>query len=302
MKLGTVIIVLMAGLGYSSGTLANTPAQLVHPVARPATIEPEIRPQFAVFVTNAPGLKRSLRPQVRPVSSAKIVPQPVRVVQVASTVSLKRSLRPQVRPENLRRKNTVVAAGFAKTTPTPTPTKIKKTRKGSVCGSRTIRGQKMSPIVGRLKGCGVSDPMRITSIDGVSLSQAATMDCATANALETWVKNGVKPSVGRLGGGVASLQVVAHYSCRTRNSQPGAKISEHGKGHAVDISAINLKNGVSLTVLKGWRDPAQSKVLKAAHSSACGPFGTVLGPRSDKFHQDHFHLDTARYRSGTYCR
>jgi hypothetical protein len=301
MRLKPIIFSVVAALGFSNTVLANTPAQLVHPVARPATIEQETRPQFAVFVTNAPGLKRSLRPQARPVS-AKIVPKPVRVVQVASTVSLKRSLRPQIRPENLRRKNTVVAAGFAKTTPTPTPTKIRKTRKGSVCGSRTIRGQQMSPLAGRLKGCGVSAPVRITSVDGVALSQASTMDCTTANALESWVKNGVKPNVGKLGGGVASLKVVAHYSCRTRNSKSGARISEHGKGHAVDIAAINLKNGVSLTVLKGWRDPAQGKVLKAVHASACGPFGTVLGPRSDKHHQDHFHLDTARYRSGAYCR
>jgi hypothetical protein len=38
------------------------------------------------------------------------------------------------------------------------------------------------------------------------------------------------------------------------------------------------------------------------HKAACGPFGTVLGPNSNRFHQDHFHFDTARYRSGSYCR
>lgn len=296
-------VFLIAVLGlivFSQGANAGRTKQLIQPVARPASVQ-DVQPEFAVFLTNAPGLKRSIRPQIRPVA-AKITPKRVQVVQVTSAVLLRRSLRPIVRPENLRRKNTVVAAGFGKATSTPKSSRIKKTKKGSICGSRTIRGQTMSPIAGRLKGCGVSDPVRVTSIDGVMLSQAATMDCTTANALETWVKKGVKPVVGRLGGGVSSLQVVAHYSCRTRNSQPGAKISEHGKGHAIDISAINLKNGVSLTVLKGWRDPAQGKVLKAMHKSACGPFGTVLGPKSDKFHQDHFHLDTARYRSGSYCR
>jgi hypothetical protein len=35
--------------------------------------------------------------------------------------------------------------------------------------------------------------------------------------------------------------------------------------------------------------------------AACGPFNTVLGPGSDPFHGDHFHLDTARGR-GPYCR
>ena len=50
----------------------------------------------------------------------------------------------------------------------------------------------MSPIQGRLKGCGIPDPVRVTSVDGVALSQASTMDCATANALETWVKIAAK--------------------------------------------------------------------------------------------------------------
>jgi hypothetical protein len=28
----------------------------------------------------------------------------------------------------------------------------------------------------------------------------------------------------------------------------------------------------------------------------------VLGPNANSFHRDHFHFDTARYRSGSYCR
>jgi len=30
--------------------------------------------------------------------------------------------------------------------------------------------------------------------------------------------------------------------------------------------------------------------------------GTVLGPEANRFHRDHFHFDTAEYRSGPYCR
>ncbi len=145
----------------------------------------------------------------------------------------------------------------------------------------------------------------MTEVAGVRLSQAAVMDCTTAKALNSWVETGVKPAVGRLGGGLAGLRVAAHYSCRTRNNQPGAKISEHGKGHAIDISGgFVLKNGgVTISVLNGWRDPVQGKVLKAAHAAACAPpFGTVLGPNADRYHQDHLHMDTARYRSGSYCR
>jgi hypothetical protein len=42
--------------------------------------------------------------------------------------------------------------------------------------------------------------------------------------------------------------------------------------------------------------------MRRMHRGACGPFGTVLGPEADRYHQDHFHFDTARYRSGSYCR
>ncbi|WP_306418700.1 extensin-like domain-containing protein [Aliiroseovarius pelagivivens] len=165
-----------------------------------------------------------------------------------------------------------------------------------------IKGQEISAVPGKISGCGISSPVRVTEVSGVKLSQAAVMDCTTAKALNSWVRNGVFPAVGRLGGGPSSLRVVAHYACRTRNNKRGAKISEHGKGRAVDIAGIRLKNGAELSVLRGWRDPVQGKVLKKMHKAACGPFGTVLGPNADKYHQDHFHFDTARYRSGAYCR
>ncbi len=35
------------------------------------------------------------------------------------------------------------------------------------------------------------------------------------------------------------------------------------------------------------RDEAQGPILQKLHRAACGPFGTVLGPNSDRFHQNH---------------
>jgi hypothetical protein len=204
------------------------------------------------------------------------------------------SPRPETRPENLRRRSIVQAVGIQLRPPGPVA--------GSICGIRGIRGERLAPIAGRISACGIAEPVRVTSVAGLQLSQAAIMDCPTAVALNTWAERGVKPAIGRLGGGPVGLRVAAHYVCRNRNNQSGAKISEHAKGHASDISAIELANGQSLTVLRGWRDPQHSKRLRAMHAAACGPFGTVLGPNSDRFHQDHLHFDTARYRSGSYCR
>lgn len=281
------------------------PRQAAVPVRFDATIRPRPRPvrgsnvagpvlaDEVMTVLTGPG-GRSLRPRPRPVRAA----QPAKVVEVFTSQGTGRSIRPEPRPATKRRATGVtrVATGRSEVPPKATG------KSGRLCGDKGIRGETLSRIPGKIPGCGVAKPVRVTAIDGVALSRPATMDCDTARALQSWVRNGVKPAVGRLGGGVKSMRVVASYSCRTRNNRPGAKISEHGKGKAVDIAAINLNNGVALTILKGWRDPVQGKLLKRMHKSACGPFGTVLGPNSDKYHQDHFHLDTASYRSGPYCR
>jgi len=97
------------------------------------------------------------------------------------------------------------------------------------------------------------------------------------------------------------IQVAAHYACRTRNNRPGARLSEHALGIAIDISAFVLADGTRLTVLNDWRG-RNGQLMKRLHASACGPFGTVLGPNSDRHHQDHFHFDVAEYRNGSYCR
>ncbi|MEE9387621.1 MAG: extensin family protein [Paracoccaceae bacterium] len=258
-------LALAVGLVVCSPVFAGAPDNSLRPVARP-TQDQSARPDAMVLITRAPGVKISLRPLTRP-GTLNAPAQPT-----------------QTQPAQAQ------------------PVQVASTARGSICGMRDIRGQKLTRIRGRLNGCGVQSPVQVTSVSGVTLSQPATLDCTTAKALNRWVSGSVIPTIGRLGGGVNSLQVVAHYSCRTRNSQPGAKISEHGKGHAIDISAINLNNGSSLTVLSDWKKRAEGKLLRSLHQSACGPFGTVLGPNSDRYHQDHFHFDTARYRSGSYCR
>ncbi|MGB3146126.1 MAG: extensin family protein [Paracoccaceae bacterium] len=175
-----------------------------------------------------------------------------------------------------------------------------KGAKGGLCGDREIIGEELAPIAAKVDGCGLKEGVRVRSIAGVKLSTPATMDCETAKALKKWVKGPVRKAVGSHGGGVARLQVAASYVCRTRNSQSGARISEHGRGRAIDISALVLANGKVISVLKDWGHGKGGKILKSIRKGACGPFNTVLGPGSDRHHKDHLHLDTARGR-GPYC-
>ncbi|NOE35996.1 extensin family protein [Ruegeria sp. HKCCD7318] len=228
-------------------------------------------------VAKTDGAQPTLRPVSRPVS-----PQVTAAVVRPSEVPL----RPLMRPEWLEQEVLF---------------KKRKLRKSSVCGDIAIQGKPVGRVGSKNSACGVKDAVQITSVSGVALSRPSTMDCGTAIALNKWVDKTVKPTFKRRGP-VVELQVAAHYACRTRNNRKGARISEHGKGRAIDISGFTMADGEVVTVLKGWRKNPSQKQLKKIWRGACGPFGTVLGPNSDRYHKDHFHLDTARYRSGTHCR
>jgi hypothetical protein len=171
-----------------------------------------------------------------------------------------------------------------------------------LCGISGLEGTSIDPITSQVAGCGVAAPVRVTHVAGVKLSQPSIMDCPTAQALHQWVTAGVKPAVGRMGGGVSELRVAAHYVCRPRNHRSGARVSEHGRGRAIDISAIVLANGDSMSVQDDWRRSRYSRTLQQIHRAACGTFGTTLGPGSDGMHEDHFHYDIAQHRNGAYCR
>lgn len=179
--------------------------------------------------------------------------------------------------------------------------KAQFTAEGSVCGIPSVKGEVIGKVPGR-GSCGINEAVSVTSVGGITLSQASKMNCKTAAALNSWVQQAAIPTVGDMGGGLQSLKVAAHYACRSRNNKRGARLSEHAKGNAIDIAAFNLADGSAITVSKHWNNSKRGRVLKELHASACGPFGTVLGPRADRHHKDHFHFDTADYRSGPYCR
>ncbi|MGQ0567792.1 MAG: extensin family protein [Gemmobacter sp.] len=261
------------------------------------TLVPRARPARVQATPVALGPR--LRPAPRPTLAVPEAPVPELAVV---------SPRPAPRPDDLRRRPAKAAAPDA----VPEAAIIKtaavrvkpgealvKPKKGSLCGDRRIRGAALAPIPAQIKGCGIAEPVRVTEVDGVRLSPAATMDCTTARALTSWVEDALKPAAGKRG--VAALQVAAGYACRSRNNVRGARISEHGRGKAIDVMAIVLADGQVIDVLRDYRRDA-GKFLRAAHKSACGVFGTTLGPGSDGYHENNLHYDTASYRSGPYCR
>ncbi len=165
---------------------------------------------------------------------------------------------------------------------------------GYVCGDRAIKGTELARITSKTRGCGVEEPVRVTHVAGVRLSTPATIDCATASALKTWVQKGLQPAFRKE---IVEIQIAASYICRPRNNKRGAKISEHGRGKAVDVSGLVFADGREVSVARDY-----GREFRKAHRAACGIFGTTLGPGSDGYHEDHLHFDTASYRNGPYCR
>lgn len=154
-------------------------------------------------------------------------------------------------------------------------------------------------------GCEIPNAWRVESIGSVRFSQSAVMNCGMADPLKDWLEDQVQPAAQRtFGESVVSVDVAASYACRPRNNEWGAKMSEHGFGNAIDISAFTLESGRKITVLEGWRaGGGDSSFLHMVHNEACGEFHTVLGPDSGSAHRDHLHLDLQVRRSASsYCR
>lgn len=283
---------LLASLALPAAAIA--PDATKRPLARgdeqvAMLVRPKLRPNAAAAKAITAALPA--RPKLRPVSEQEKALENTHVTLASAAVGLPHSLHPITRPKGLAEK---VKAERRKAK--------RDAARGAVCGDPALQGDVVGLVPGRIRGCGVKNAIKLRSVSGVTLSQSSIMDCGTAQALKKWVNGSAKPAFGNRGGGLSAIRVAAHYACRTRNNRKGAKISEHGKGRAIDISGFKMKNGEIITVLKGWRAASTSKALKRMHKGACGPFGTVLGPNADRYHQDHFHFDTARYRSGSYCK
>jgi hypothetical protein len=156
------------------------------------------------------------------------------------------------------------------------------------------------PRITGANGCGIEDPVRLSAVITkekvrVAITPPATLRCTTAEAVANWIREDVAPIAATLGaplGGVANFD---SYECRGRNRAIGGKISEHGKGNAIDIRSVTLANGKSYELTDIAIAKPTRERLKA---SACARFSTVLGPASDGFHENHVHVDLAERRSG----
>jgi hypothetical protein len=115
-------------------------------------------------------------------------------------------------------------------------------------------------------------------------------------SVDRWLTRAVQPAAAAyFRSRVVEIGEIASYGCRTRNNH-GVAMSEHAFGNALDVAAFRLADGREISVLRDWwrGGPAERVFLQAAFAGACAEFSTVLGPGSDPYHSNHFHLDLLR--------
>ncbi|HWL03449.1 MAG TPA: extensin family protein [Xanthobacteraceae bacterium] len=129
---------------------------------------------------------------------------------------------------------------------------------------------------------------------------AATLACPMVSALDQWLATVVQPAALKwFGQQVVEIRQISSYSCRGMNGQPGARISEHAFGNALDVASFAFADGRKVTVKGGWRGlPEEQGFLRDVQGGACAQFATVLAPGSNVFHYDHIHVDLMRRNSG----
>ena len=148
--------------------------------------------------------------------------------------------------------------------------------------------------------CGGRDMVQLNAVQlpghaRIEIRPAPVLRCEMAESLAGWIQDEADPLLRKAGMALRSVATYDDFECRGRNRVFGAKLSEHGKGNAIDIRAFTLADGRSI----GLTDMTVAKDLREGlRASACERFTTVLGPGSDGHHESHIHLDLAARRQG----
>lgn len=182
----------------------------------------------------------------------------------------------------------------AETVPAPAPSACRLALTESIAIAPSI------PSVSGPGGCGGDDLVRLEAVvlpdsRRVAVKPAAVLRCAMASAVVDWIRTDMAPLAEAQGTRLSDLDNFDSFECRGRNRVVGAKLSEHGRANALDVRALKLANGASISLTD--RSVAR-EVRETVLHSVCTRFTTVLGPGSDGYHEDHIHLDLAERRNG----
>ena len=96
--------------------------------------------------------------------------------------------------------------------------------------------------------CGGREMIRLNAVllpnrKRVEVKPTAVLRCAMAESFAAWVRDEASDNVAALGDALRSVDTYGSYECRGRNWVVDAKLSEHGKGNAIDVRGLVLADG-----------------------------------------------------------
>jgi hypothetical protein len=173
----------------------------------------------------------------------------------------------------------------------------------TACRLRLAPDRTMFESLGTIAGageCGGPDIVllkRVLTKDHVSveIAPAGTLRCEMAEAIVGWIREDLVGQATESWVGPVGIETPDSFECRGQNRILGARLSEHGRANALDISAIRLKSGGLLQPT----DSAASKDFRIAmRTSVCALHDRPRSTGADGYHEDHIHFDLAERRSG----
>ena len=125
------------------------------------------------------------------------------------------------------------------------------------------------------------------------------MQCPLAVRYVIWDRQVLRPAArSTFGSAPAAVENYGSYACRRVNGPNGAgdRPSEHARANALDVAAVRLEDGRTISVARDWEGdgpagPEGRRFLKRLRDGACRVFSTVLTPDYNAAHTDHLHLD-----------
>jgi hypothetical protein len=164
----------------------------------------------------------------------------------------------------------------------------------------TIAAIKLLPWLIGPEACGGHDMVELDAVllqnhSRVTVEPAAVLRCAMAESFAAWVRDEVSGRIAVLGAALRGVQNYDSYECRSRNRLPGAKLSEHARGNAIDVRAFILADGRRIKLTDSTVAESLREELR---DTACHRFTTVLGPGADSHHNGHIHLDNLERNHG----
>ena len=150
-----------------------------------------------------------------------------------------------------------------------------------------------------VESCPLTNVVRVSSTT-LAFNAPVTLSCPLLVRWLMFEQQALQPlALKHLGSPVARLEHYGSFACRNVYGRESARRSEHATASAFDVAGFEFENGQRVNVLEDWHDsdePQDSMFLREAHDAACKYFGTVLGPDYNAPHENHFHVDTSRFK------